>query len=99
MPIKRNTKLEKLLREIRHCRICEEHLPLGPKPILRAQSSARIIIIGQAPGTRVHDSGIPWDDRSGDNLRRWMDIDKSTFYDDSKIAVVPALRKRVGEVL
>lgn len=81
--------LDNLLREIKQCRICEEHLPLGPNPVVRAERSARIVIIGQAPGTRVHESGIPWNDRSGDNLRQWLDIDKDTFYDESKIAIIP----------
>lgn len=82
-------QLHRLLCEIRGCRVCETFLPLGPRPVLRAQSSARLLIVGQAPGTRVHASGIPWDDRSGDRLRQWMAIDRQTFYDDSRIAIVP----------
>ncbi|MDA0338429.1 MAG: uracil-DNA glycosylase family protein [Proteobacteria bacterium] len=81
--------LEKLLHEIRACRVCEKDLPLGPRPIIRAQQSAKIMIVGQAPGTRVHESGIPWDDRSGDRLREWLNVDKDTFYDDARIAIVP----------
>ena len=62
--------LERLLQEIRGCRVCEANLPLGPRPVVRARASARVLIIGQAPGTRVHASGTPWDDRSGDRLHR-----------------------------
>lgn len=83
------SSLQRLLKEIRACRVCEAHLPLGPRPVLRAQASARLLIVGQAPGTRVHASGIPWDDRSGDRLRQWMGVDKATFYDESRIAIVP----------
>ncbi len=81
--------LERLLSEIRACRICEEHLPLGPRPVLRAAASARLVIIGQAPGTRVHESGVPWDDASGERLRSWLDLDPEHFYDESRVAIVP----------
>ena len=83
------SKLDQLLAEVRACRICAAHLPLGPRPVLRAKRSARILIIGQAPGTKVHDSGVPWDDRSGDRLRDWLAIDRETFYDDRQIAIIP----------
>ncbi len=83
------TPLESLLREVRACRICEAELPLGPRPIVRAQASARILIVGQAPGTRVHETGIPWNDPSGDRLRAWMGVDRDTFYDESRIAIIP----------
>jgi len=73
----------------RACRICEEHLPLGPRPVFRASPTARILIVGQAPGTRVHETGIPWNDPSGDRLRQWLDMDRDTFYDESRIAIVP----------
>jgi uracil-DNA glycosylase len=82
-------KLDALLRDIRACRICEAHLPLGPKPVLRASSTARILVVGQAPGTKVHATGIPWNDASGERLRAWMGIDRDTFYDESRIAIVP----------
>ncbi len=82
-------KLEKLLTQVRTCRLCEESLPLGPRPVLRASASARLLIIGQAPGTRVHASGIPWDDPSGDRLRQWLQWDKDTFYDESLTAIMP----------
>lgn len=81
--------LQRLLREIRGCRVCTPHLPLGPRPVLRASTTARLLIVGQAPGTRVHASGIPWDDRSGDRLRQWLGTDKETFYDPGRIAIVP----------
>jgi uracil-DNA glycosylase len=81
--------LPDLLAEVRSCRHCETHLPLGPRPVLRVQSSARLLVIGQAPGTRVHATGIPWNDASGDRLRAWMAVDRATFYDDSRIAIVP----------
>jgi len=83
------SELSELLTEIRACRYCEEFLPLGPRPILSAASSASIIIAGQAPGTRVHETGIPWNDPSGDRLRQWLDLDKDTFYDEGKIAIIP----------
>ena len=81
--------LAALLREIRACRVCAAHLPLGPRPVLRAKASGRLLIIGQAPGTKVHESGIPWNDRSGDRLRDWLQLDRETFYDESRIAIVP----------
>lgn len=81
--------LEDLLAEVRSCRVCEGQLPLGPRPVLQASTSARILIVGQAPGTRVHTSGIPWDDPSGDRLRAWSGLDKSRFYDASQLAIIP----------
>lgn len=81
--------LENLLSEIRSCRICEESLPLGPNPVVQFSRKSRILIVGQAPGTKVHASGVPWDDASGRNLRKWMRIDKETFYDTSEVAIVP----------
>ena len=81
--------LDALLCEIRACRICAEHLPLGPRPVLRAKASARLLIVGQAPGTKVHESGVPWSDRSGDRLREWLRLDRDAFYDESRVAIVP----------
>lgn len=81
--------LPQLLKEIRSCRACEQYLPLGPRPILTAHRSATILIAGQAPGKKVHASGVPWDDVSGDRLRDWLGIDRATFYDNTKIALVP----------
>ncbi|MFL7010017.1 uracil-DNA glycosylase family protein [Enterovibrio norvegicus] len=81
--------LPSLLEDIKQCQICAEHLPLGPRPVVQAASSAKILIIGQAPGTRVHETGIPWNDPSGDRLREWLQIDKTRFYDPNIIAIMP----------
>ncbi len=81
--------LDTVLREIRACRLCEAYLPLGPNPVLRASATARILVVGQAPGSKVHASGIPWNDASGERLRTWMGVDRDTFYDESRIAIVP----------
>src|SRR5210317_472656 len=78
-----------LLADIRACRHCEQTLPLGPNPVVRASASARLLIVGQAPGTRVHATGIPWNDPSGDRLRDWLQIDADRFYDESLTAIVP----------
>jgi len=83
------TKLSTLLREVRGCEICVAHLPAGPRPILSASATARILIIGQAPGRRVHESGIPWDDPSGERLREWLGVTREEFYDPSAFALVP----------
>jgi uracil-DNA glycosylase len=85
----RAAALAALLARVRACRLCEAHLPLGPRPVLRARATARLLIVGQAPGTRVHETGIPWNDRSGDRLRQWLGIDRESFYDDSRIAIIP----------
>jgi uracil-DNA glycosylase len=82
-------KLDALLTEIRACRLCEAQLPLGPRPVLRASAASQLLIVGQAPGTKVHASGIPWDDASGKRLREWLGMDAETFYDASRIAIVP----------
>ncbi|WP_038178787.1 uracil-DNA glycosylase family protein [Vibrio rhizosphaerae] len=81
--------LETLLQQISQCRLCEPELPLGANPVIRAHRDARILIIGQAPGVRVHQTSIPWNDPSGDRLRTWLDIDRDTFYDAQKIAIMP----------
>ena len=81
--------LSGLLAEVRACQACAAHLPLGPRPVLRAAASARLLIVGQAPGTRVHETGIPWNDPSGDRLRAWLDLDREAFYDEDRIAIVP----------
>jgi uracil-DNA glycosylase len=78
-----------LLRSVRDCRICEESLPLGPRPVLQVGPKARILIAGQAPGRRVHESGIPFDDPSGDRLREWLRISREEFYDPAKVAILP----------
>ena len=81
--------LHNLLTEARACRTCEAHLPLGCRPVVVAEAGARLLIIGQAPGTRVHESGIPWNDPSGDRLRDWMGIDRDAFYDPGRVAIMP----------
>ena len=81
--------LVSLLTTVRACQICAADLPLGPRPVLRVTETARVAIIGQAPGTRVHESGIPWDDRSGDRLRDWLALDAETFYDQTRVAIMP----------
>jgi uracil-DNA glycosylase len=81
--------LSRLLREIEACRVCEASLPHGPRPVLRVSRSARLLIISQAPGSKVHQTGIPWNDASGDRLRDWMNLDSATFYDETKVAIVP----------
>jgi uracil-DNA glycosylase len=87
--MKPSTELELLLREVRACRLCEAQLPLGPRPVLRASETARMLIVGQAPGTLVHGSGIPWSDASGMRLREWLRLDRDHFYDESRVAIVP----------
>lgn len=82
-------EMDKLLSEVRQCRVCEAYLPLGPRPVLQASSTARLLITGQAPGTKVHASGIPFDDRSGVRLREWMGVSDAEFYDASKIGIMP----------
>ena len=79
----------KLLTDIRKCTLCAEYLPKGPKPILQASRLSKILIIGQAPGQKAHDSGIPWNDASGDRLRLWLGVDKKAFYDPDIFALMP----------
>jgi uracil-DNA glycosylase len=81
--------LAHLLDEIRGCRLCAEHLPHGPRPVVQAGPGARILIVGQAPGSKVHASGTPWDDDSGERLRDWTRLSRETFYDSDQIALVP----------
>jgi uracil-DNA glycosylase len=81
--------VEALRKRIAACTLCAERLPLGPRPIARFSATSRLLIIGQAPGTKVHASGVPWDDDSGDRLRDWLGLDKATFYDPAQVALVP----------
>lgn len=83
------TGLTSLLSDISRCRICEDNLPAGPRPVLQCAPSAKILIAGQAPGKKVHASGIPFDDPSGNRLRGWLGIDRTLFYDASAIAILP----------
>lgn len=80
---------EKLLTDIRSCAICKDQLPLGPRPVVQASKEAKILIVGQAPGIKVHETGIPFNDPSGDRLRDWLGVDRGLFYDDQKIALLP----------
>ncbi len=82
-------ELDRVLRAARACRVCAAELPLGPRPVLRARATARLLIVSQAPGTRVHETGIPFDDPSGDRLRAWLAVDRETFYDQDRIAFLP----------
>ena len=82
-------KMEDLLVEVRRCVVCAESLGHEPRPVVAAHRQSNIAIIGQAPGAVVHRTGVPWDDQSGENLRRWMGIDDSTFYDERQIALIP----------
>ncbi|MFB9137184.1 uracil-DNA glycosylase family protein [Vibrio olivae] len=81
--------LDQLLNQIRQCRVCEPELPLGANPVIQASESAKLMIIGQAPGTRVHKTSIPWNDPSGDRLRQWLELGKDAFYDPDNIAIMP----------
>jgi uracil-DNA glycosylase len=78
-----------LITEVRECRICEEFLPLGPRPVIQLNPQAKILIAGQAPGRKVHESGIPFDDASGNRLREWLGISREVFYDETKLAILP----------
>jgi len=82
--------LAALLDEIRGCRVCANALPHGPRPIVQGAPGARILIIGQAPGSKVHSSGFAWDDDSGDRLREWTALDRETFYDPEQVAQMPS---------
>jgi uracil-DNA glycosylase len=74
---------------VRACEICKPHLPLGTRPVFQISQTARILVVGQAPGRRVHETGIPFNDPSGERLRSWMGIDRSAFYDSARIALLP----------
>ncbi|ATQ74382.1 uracil-DNA glycosylase [Massilia violaceinigra] len=87
--LKHYPDLDSLLSDVRACRACEAHLPKGPRPIVQVGEGARVLIIGQAPGSRVHASGIPWDDASGTRLREWMGVDAKAFYDPTRFAIIP----------
>jgi uracil-DNA glycosylase len=84
-----SSSLATVAREARGCRICAEHLPFGPRPVFRVSPTARLLIVGQAPGTKVHETGIPWNDASGERLRDWLRLDRARFYDENCVAIVP----------
>lgn len=83
------SRLEDLLAQVRACQVCAGKLPFPPRPVLRASATARLLIVGQAPGTRVHATGIPWNDPSGDRLRDWLQLSREEFYDERTIAIIP----------
>ena len=80
---------DRLLAEVRACTVCAPHLPLGPRPVLRGRPSARLLIISQAPGMRVHETGLSFNDRSGDRLREWLALDREVFYGERRVAIIP----------
>ena len=80
--------LDRLFAEIRGCTVCAEHLPLGPRPVVRGSTTARLLIVSQAPGTKVHETGLSFNDRSGDRLRQWLGLDRDTFYDERRVAIM-----------
>jgi uracil-DNA glycosylase len=84
-----DTEIGALLAKIRACTLCAKDLPAGPRPIIQFSATASIVIIGQAPGTRVHESGVPWDDASGERLREWTGLTPQLFYDPARVALVP----------
>ena len=82
-------RLLTVLQDVRACRLCVDHLPLGPRPLLAAHQASRIVLISQAPGRAAHESGVPWNDRSGDRLRAWLGISRDQFYDRTAVAIIP----------
>ncbi|MCW8109616.1 uracil-DNA glycosylase family protein [Alteromonas ponticola] len=84
-----NENFEQLLQRVRQCTVCQANLPQPPRPVFAASETAKIVIIGQAPGIKAHDSTTPWNDASGDRLRDWTGIDRTTFYDVKRVALIP----------
>ncbi|NWO08347.1 MAG: uracil-DNA glycosylase family protein [Alteromonadaceae bacterium] len=80
---------DELVRQVRACRICQDALPLEPRPVVQLSESSRILVVGQAPGRRVHETGLPFNDPSGDRLRDWMGVTRDTFYDELQLAILP----------
>jgi uracil-DNA glycosylase len=83
------SKLSPLLADVRACTLCSAHLPLGPRPVVQVHPSARILIAGQAPGRKVHETGVPFNDASGERLRAWLGISREVFYDERQVAILP----------
>lgn len=81
--------MENLIREIESCLVCSEHFTHEPRPVICVKSTSKILVVGQAPGTKVHQSGIPWNDQSGKNLREWLNVSEDDFYDTNKFSIVP----------
>jgi len=84
-----STALSQLVDNVKQCDLCEAHLPFDPRPVVQLSSTASLLIIGQAPGRRVHESGIPWNDPSGDRLRDWLNVSREQFYDAKRVAIMP----------
>ncbi len=80
---------DQLVARVRACTLCADVLPLGPRPVIQMSEASRILVVGQAPGRRVHETGLPFNDPSGDRLRQWMGITRDTFYDEQKLAILP----------
>lgn len=89
MPVFILIVMKSLIENIQSCNTCETQLPHGVRPVVQLASSAQLLVIGQAPGRKVHESGIPWNDASGQRLREWLQIEPDTFYDPSKVAIMP----------
>ncbi len=81
--------MDKLLKKIQRCEVCKKNLPLGPRPVVQLSKYSKIVIISQAPSRRVHETGIPWNDASGNKLRAWMNVSNETFYDSACISILP----------
>jgi uracil-DNA glycosylase family 4 len=81
--------LTKVMKRVRACKACKDHLPHGPRPALQANKNAKLLIVGQAPGIKAHRSGIPWNDASGDRLREWLGLSQETFYNEKIVAILP----------
>lgn len=82
-------EMDKLYEQIKQCEVCKEHLPLGPRPIVQLSSHSKIVIIGQAPGRKVHETGIPWNDASGKKLKTWLGVDDAAFYNAGIFSIMP----------
>ncbi|MDI9245763.1 uracil-DNA glycosylase family protein [Marinobacter sp. CHS3-4] len=85
----KNRPFEELVAQVRQCRLCEAHLPHEPRPVIQVSRAARVLVVGQAPGRRVHETGLPFNDPSGDRLREWMGIEREVFYDEQALAILP----------
>ena len=81
--------MDALLKRIQRCDVCKDHLLFGPRPVVQLSNRSKIIIVGQAPCKRVHETGVPWNDASGRKRREWMDIDEATFYDPTAFSIIP----------
>lgn len=80
---------DQLVQQVRACTLCKDVLPEGPRPVVQLSRSSRILVVGQAPGRKVHETGIPFNDPSGDRLRQWMGVDREQFYSEEQVAILP----------